>query len=132
MGRVPVSNSKTTEIPLALPSLQAMALAHFVKRVDFEMVARFASVTVVSDGESEADLIWLALIALRNALAEAVHTIGRVGPLSGDPYRLAGQLGMPPWRVQKAQKQARRWSRDTVATAMKVVATLNASDPHGK
>jgi len=24
--------------------------------------------------------------------------------LSGDPYRLAAELGMPPWRVQKAQK----------------------------
>ena len=67
------------------------------------------------------------LVVLADALAEAVHTIGRVGPLSGDPYRLAAQLGMPPWRVQKAQKQARRWSRDTVATAMKVVATLNAN-----
>ncbi len=67
------------------------------------------------------------LVVLADALAEAVHTIGRVGPLSGDPYRLAGQLGMPPWRVQKAQKQARRWSRDTVATAMKVVAELNAN-----
>ena len=66
------------------------------------------------------------LVVLADALAEAVHTIGRVGPLSGDPYRLAAQLGMPPWRVQKAQKQARRWSRDTVATAMKVVAALNA------
>ncbi|OBF16075.1 DNA polymerase III subunit delta [Mycobacterium kubicae] len=66
------------------------------------------------------------LVVLADALAEAVHTIGRVGPLSGDPYRLAGQLGMPPWRVQKAQKQARRWSRDSVATAMKLVATLNA------
>lgn len=67
------------------------------------------------------------LVVLADALAEAVHTIGRVGPLSGDPYRLAAQLGMPPWRVQKAQKQARRWSRDTVATAMKVVAALNAN-----
>jgi len=67
------------------------------------------------------------LVMLADALAEAVHTIGRVGPLSGDPYRLAAQLGMPPWRVQKAQKQARRWSRDNVATAMKVVATLNAN-----
>jgi hypothetical protein len=46
-----------------------MALA--VKRVDFEMVARFASVSVVSDGKSEADLIWLALLALRSALADA-------------------------------------------------------------
>jgi DNA polymerase III subunit delta len=67
------------------------------------------------------------LVVLADALAEAVHAIGRVGPLSGDPYRLAGQLGMPPWRVQKAQKQARRWSSDTVAIAMKVVAVLNAN-----
>ncbi|KZS57001.1 DNA polymerase III subunit delta [Mycobacterium kansasii] len=67
------------------------------------------------------------LVVLADALAEAVHTIGRVGPLSGDPYRLAAQLGMPPWRVQKAQKQARRWSRDKVATAMRLVAELNAN-----
>jgi DNA polymerase-3 subunit delta len=67
------------------------------------------------------------LVVLADALAEAVHTIGRVGPLSGDPYRLAAQLGMPPWRVQKAQKQARRWSREKVATAMQVVAALNAN-----
>jgi DNA polymerase-3 subunit delta len=33
---------------------------------------------------------------------------------------------MPPWRVQKAQRQARRWSRETVCTAMQLVATLNA------
>lgn len=65
-------------------------------------------------------------VVLADALAEAVHTIARVGPLSGDPYRLAGELGMPPWRVQKAQKQARRWSRDSVAEAMRLVATLNA------
>lgn len=67
------------------------------------------------------------LVVLADALAEAVHTIGRVGPQSGDPYRLAAQLGMPPRRVQKAQKQARRWSRDTVATAMRLVAELNAN-----
>jgi len=67
------------------------------------------------------------LVVLADALAEAIHAIGRVGPLSGDPYRLASQVGMPPWRVQKAQKQARRWSRDSVATAMKVVAELNAN-----
>jgi len=68
---VSVGKSKTTAIPLILPSVQAMALAQFVKRVDFETVARFVTVTVVCDGKSEADLIWLALIALRRALAEA-------------------------------------------------------------
>jgi DNA polymerase III subunit delta len=65
-------------------------------------------------------------VVLADALAEAVHTIARVGPLSGDPYRLAAELGMPPWRVQKAQKQARRWSTESVATAMQLVAALNA------
>jgi DNA polymerase-3 subunit delta len=67
-----------------------------------------------------------AQVVLADALAEAVHTIARVAPLSGDPYRLAAELGMPPWRVQKAQKQSRRWSRATVAEAMRLVATLNA------
>lgn len=66
------------------------------------------------------------LVVLADALAEAVHTIARVAPLSGDPYRLAGDLGMPPWRVQKAQKQARRWSRASVGEAMQLVAALNA------
>ncbi|MCB0946993.1 MAG: DNA polymerase III subunit delta, partial [Mycobacterium sp.] len=47
-------------------------------------------------------------------------------PRSGDHYRLASELGLPPWRVQKAQKQSRRWSRDTVATAIRLVAALNA------
>ncbi|MCH9669610.1 MAG: DNA polymerase III subunit delta [Actinomycetia bacterium] len=65
-------------------------------------------------------------VVLADALAEAVHTIARVAPMSGDPYRLAGELGMPPWRVQKAQKQARRWSRESVAEAMRLLAVLNA------
>ena len=65
-------------------------------------------------------------VVLADALAEAIHAIARIRPLSGDPYRLAGELGMPPWRVQKAQKQARRWSRESVAEAMRVVAALNA------
>jgi len=65
-------------------------------------------------------------VVLADALAEAVHAIGRIGPLSGDATRLAGELRMPPWRVQKVQRQARRWSRETVATAMVAVAALNA------
>jgi DNA polymerase-3 subunit delta len=67
----------------------------------------------------------VAHVLIADALAEAIHTIARVGPLSGDPYRLAGELKMPPWRVQKAQKQSRRWSGDKVATAIRLVAALN-------
>lgn len=90
-----------------------------------------ADKAVVGDvaGASEA-LRWamgrgVAHVLIADALAEAVHTIARVGPLSGDPYRLAGELGMPPWRIQKAQKQSRRWSREKVATAITLVAALN-------
>jgi hypothetical protein len=67
-------------ISLALPSFQALALAHFIKRVDFETVARLSSVTVVSDGKSEADLIWLALIELRGALADASAAVPATRP----------------------------------------------------
>ena len=91
-----------------------------------------ADKAVVGDvaGSAEA-LRWAMLrgvphVVLADALAEAVHMIARVGPLSGDHYRLASELGMPPWRVQKAQKQSRRWSRDKVATAIRLVAKLNA------
>ncbi|ULE35792.1 DNA polymerase III subunit delta [Mycobacterium sp. IDR2000157661] len=91
-----------------------------------------ADKAVVGDvaGAAEA-LRWAMLrgephVVLADALAEAVHTIARVAPLSGDPYRLASELGMPPWRVQKAQKQARRWSRTSVAEALRLVAALNA------
>lgn len=91
-----------------------------------------ADKAVVGDVAGAAEALRWAMLAgephvvLADALAEAVRTIARVGPLSGDPYRLAGELGMPPWRVQKAQKQSRRWSRESVAEAMKVVAALNA------
>lgn len=91
-----------------------------------------ADKAVVGDvaGSAEA-LRWAMMrgmphVVLADALAEAIHTIARVGPLSGDPYRLASELGMPPWRIQKAQKQSRRWSRDRIATAIRLVAALNA------
>ena len=65
-------------------------------------------------------------VLVADALAEAVHAIARIGPLSGDHYRMASEVGMPPWKVQKVQKQARRWSLDKVATAIRLVAALNA------
>ena len=68
----------------------------------------------------------VAHVLLADALAEAVHAIARIGPLTGSPKQLAAEVGMHPFRVEKAQKQARRWSRDKVATAIRVVAALNA------
>lgn len=59
-----------------------------------------ADKAVVGDVAGAAEALRWAMLAgephvvLADALAEAVHTIARVGPLSGDPYRLAGELGM--------------------------------------
>lgn len=91
-----------------------------------------ADMAVTGDvaGSAEA-LRWAMLrgvpnVLLADALAEAVHSIARVAPVSGDPYRLAGELGMAPWKIQKAQKQARRWSGERIAAAVRLVAGLNA------
>ena len=66
-------------------------------------------------------------VLLADALADSVHTIARVGSAGGgDPFRLAGPLGMPPWKVKKAQAQARGWNPDTITSALKAVAELNA------
>ncbi|KAA8887482.1 DNA polymerase III subunit delta [Nocardia colli] len=66
-------------------------------------------------------------VLLADALADSVHTIARVGSAGrGDPFKLAQQLGMPPWKVKKAQAQARSWTPTTIGSALQVVATLNA------
>ncbi|WP_069166714.1 DNA polymerase III subunit delta [Nocardia altamirensis] len=66
-------------------------------------------------------------VLLADALADSVHTIARVGSAGrGDPFKLAQQLGMPPWKVKKAQAQARNWTPATIGSALQVVAALNA------
>jgi len=66
-------------------------------------------------------------VLVADALADAVRTIARVSAVGrGDPFKLAGELGMPPWKVKKAQGQARGWEGDGLAAAMSVVAGLNA------
>ncbi|WP_243789460.1 DNA polymerase III subunit delta [Saccharopolyspora gloriosae] len=69
----------------------------------------------------------VAHVLIADALADSVRTIGRVAAYGrGDPFRLAGDLGMPAWKVKKAQAQARGWSSATVSEALRAVATLNA------
>lgn len=66
-------------------------------------------------------------VLLADALADAVHTIARVDSAGrGDPFRMASGLGMAPWKVKKAQGQARGWSPETLGAALVVVAQLNA------
>lgn len=66
-------------------------------------------------------------VLVADALADAVRTVARVSAAGrGDPYRLASQLGMPPWKVKKAMAQSRGWETDGLAEAMQLVAGVNA------
>jgi len=66
-------------------------------------------------------------VLIADALADAVRTLARVGAAGrGDPNRLAGTLGMPPWKIRKAQQQVRHWSPETLSAAFAVAAEVNA------
>lgn len=66
-------------------------------------------------------------VLVADALADAVRTVARVSAVGrADPFSLAGPLGMPPWKIKKAQAQARGWDQTGLADAMQVVAGLNA------
>ncbi|HEY8826741.1 MAG TPA: DNA polymerase III subunit delta [Jatrophihabitantaceae bacterium] len=71
--------------------------------------------------------VGVAQVVIADALADGIRTIARVATAGrGDPYVLAPKLGMPPWKVKRAQAQARGWSEPGVRRALGVVATLNA------
>ncbi|WP_019819286.1 DNA polymerase III subunit delta [Saccharomonospora saliphila] len=69
----------------------------------------------------------VAHVLLADALADAVRTVARVSAAGrGNPNQMAGELGMPPWKVRKAQGQTRGWSARGLAEAMRIVARVNA------
>ncbi|HZZ96155.1 MAG TPA: DNA polymerase III subunit delta, partial [Jatrophihabitantaceae bacterium] len=66
-------------------------------------------------------------VVIADALADGVRTIARVGSAGrGNEYQLASKLGMPPWKVKRAQSQSRGWTEAGVRRALGVVAVLNA------
>jgi DNA polymerase-3 subunit delta len=66
-------------------------------------------------------------VVIADAMADGVRSIARVSTAGrGDPFALARELGMPPWKVKRAQGQARAWSEPGVRRALGVVAGLNA------
>lgn len=66
-------------------------------------------------------------VLVADALADAIRTLAKVGSAGrGDPNRLAGPLGMPPWKVRKAQGQVRSWRPEAIAGAVALTAQLNA------
>lgn len=69
----------------------------------------------------------VAHVLIADALFDGVHTLARVASAGrGDPYALARTLGMPAWKIRKAQGQMRGWDEPGVRRALGVVAALNA------
>jgi DNA polymerase-3 subunit delta len=65
-------------------------------------------------------------VRIADALASGIRTIAKVaGSLGGSSQQLAAQLGMPPWKIDKARGPAKAWSAAGLAMAMATVATLN-------
>lgn len=66
-------------------------------------------------------------VPLADALADGVRTVARVAAAGrGRPHQLAGALGMPPWKVERGQRQARGWTPHGLVTAMQATAQVNA------
>jgi DNA polymerase-3 subunit delta len=66
-------------------------------------------------------------VLVADALADAVRTLAKVGSAGrGDPNRLAGPLGMPPWKVRRAQGHVRYWRPEAIVSAVALTAQLNA------
>jgi DNA polymerase-3 subunit delta len=67
-------------------------------------------------------------VPIADALADGIRTVSRVASAGrGNSYQLASSLGMPAWKVDRAQKQSRGWSSENLAQAMKVAAECNAA-----
>ncbi|WP_078856482.1 DNA polymerase III subunit delta [Streptomyces sp. NBRC 109706] len=115
--------------------------------IDDEVVARYytgraeASSFTVADRAVEgrtADALealrWalatgVAPVLVTSALAQGVRAIGKLAGAPGGmrPADLARELGMPPWKVDRVRQQARGWSADGVATALRAVADADAA-----
>jgi DNA polymerase-3 subunit delta len=67
-------------------------------------------------------------VPIADALADGVRTVARVAAAGrGNAYQLAGTLGMPAWKIERAQRQARGWNADALVDAMQAAAECNAA-----
>ena len=65
----------------------------------------------------------LAPVLVTSALASTLRAVALVASAGRQPaHVLAGQLGMPPWKVEKTQRQARAWRPEGLSTALQAVA----------
>lgn len=66
-------------------------------------------------------------VPIADALADGVRTVARVASAGrGNAYQLASSLGMPAWKIERAQRQSRGWSPEGLVDAMRAAAECNA------
>lgn len=91
-----------------------------------------ADAAVVGDTSRAVSLARHALSAgvdpvpLNAALAAKLRTLAKVGASRGrrlDPTR---DLGVPPWQVDRARRDLRHWTADTLGQAIEIVAAADA------
>ncbi|WP_345771980.1 DNA polymerase III subunit delta [Geodermatophilus sabuli] len=128
-----------------LSSAASQLVSDFGGTVDGDAVARFhrgqAEVTgftvaervLVGDRQGSLEMLRWALqrgvahVLIADAIADGVRTAARVTSVrSTNPGELARTLKLPPWKVKKAQAQARGWSIEGLQQAIGVAAELNA------
>lgn len=128
-----------------LASTCAQLVADTGGRVDAHAVRRYHRGRAEVTGFTVADAVMVgdpagALEALRwalavgvdpvpiaDALADGVRTVARVaGGGRSNSYQLASVLGLPPWKVERAQRQAKGWTPTGLSRAMRTAADLNA------
>lgn len=67
-------------------------------------------------------------VPIADAIADGVRTVARVASAGrGNPYQMASSLGMPAWKIQRAQERARGWSPEGLVDAMQAAADCNAA-----
>lgn len=115
-------------------------------RISVETVSRYyrgrvevtgftvADATMVGDVPAALEALRWALhvgvdpVPIADALADGVRTVARVASAGrGSAYQLASSLGMPAWKIERAQRQGRGWTPEGLVRAMQVAAECNAA-----
>jgi DNA polymerase III subunit delta len=129
-----------------LASAVAQLVADTDGRVNVETISRYyrgraevsgftvADAAVVGDVPAALEALRWALhigvdpVPIADAIADGVRTVARVASAGrGSSYQVASRLGLPPWKVERAQRQARGWTAEGLVDAMRAAAECNAA-----
>lgn len=65
-------------------------------------------------------------VLITSALAQGLRSLAKVAGASGQGAALARELGMPPWKVDRARQQLRGWGPEGLSDALRAVAEADA------